>query len=131
MDEISTKALIIGISLFITTVIITIVVFEFTTIRDLYKGVAETDISFDSQFDEFDKYRNSANIFSGLDVKNTSNKYKNNDLVEVCINDPSTGLRCLDTIDEPLISYKDKYISRLEEINNRYRIIFGLHHTAI
>ena len=70
MDEIATKSIIIGVSIFITLVIVTILIFEFTQIRSIYKTTAETNVSFEDRLDEFDKYRNSTNYFNGLDVKN-------------------------------------------------------------
>ena len=52
VDEISTKAIIIGISIFITMFILTVIIFEFNEIQNVYKQVAETDISFEERLDE-------------------------------------------------------------------------------
>ena len=130
MDELSTKAIIIGISVFVTLTIITVIIFEFTTIKELYKGVAETDVSFESKFNELNKYKEGNNLFSGIDLKNTVNKYKDNDLVEVCIDTGSGNLDCSKNIDEPIINYGSKYKSLLKEIGMKYQIVFRLVYTG-
>ena len=121
MDEITTKALIIGVSIFVTLIVVTVIIFEFTQIKDIYKGVGETNVSFESNLDEFDKYRDSNNVFSGIDVKNTLAKYKNNKLVEVCVK--QAELKCTDvTINES--EYNKEYFSTFEKIGSKYRIKF-------
>lgn len=122
MDEIATKALIIGVSIFVTLIIITVVIFEFTQIKEIYKGVGETDISFEERLDEFDKYRDSNNVFLGLDVKNTLEKYKNNNVVDVCVEQGGIDV-CEDvTINEQ--DYNKQYVSTFEEIGSKYKITF-------
>ena len=121
MDEIGTRAVIIGVGILVTLIIVTVVIFEFTEIQRAYRITAETDISFEERLDELDKYRDSNNDFTGLDVKNTVAKYKENKLIEVCLQDGT--LRCSD-INIDTRDYNKKYKSNLEQINNISRIIF-------
>ncbi len=123
MDEISTKAIIIGVSIFVTLIILTVVVFEFEQIQSIYKEVGQTNISFEERLDEFDKYRDSNNIFTGLDVRNTVKKYINDDSVNVCI-ETTSGEVCNDSIDVDKLDYTNKYSSNLNEQSNIYKIVF-------
>ena len=121
MDEIATRAIIIGISIFITLIIVTVVIFEFSQIQKVYKVTAETDVTFEERLNEFDKYKDSNNDFRGLDVKNTISKYEYDDSVEVCVQE--AALKCSDIIIEES-DYNKKYSASLEEMNNINRIIF-------
>ena len=121
MDEISTRAIIIGVSIFVTLIIVTVIIFEFSQIQKVYKVTAETDITFEERLDEFDKYRDSNNDLTGIDLRNTVAKYNDDETVEVCVQEET--LKCSD-IEVDASDYNRKYSSRLEEINNKYRIIF-------
>ena len=123
MDEIVTKAIIIGVSIFVTLLIVTVLIFEFTQISSVYKVTAETNITFEERLSEFDKYRDSTNYFNGLDVKNTIKKYKNDKSVEVCI-DEAGAINCSDSITINKSDYKEPYKSRMEEDGIKYKIIF-------
>ena len=124
MDEISTKAIIRGVSIFVTLVILTVIVFEFQQIQSVYKQVGQTNISFEEQLDEFDKYRDPNNLFTGLDVRNTVKKYGNNKIADVCITSV-TGEVCNDSIQIEDLDYKKEYSSRLDESANIFKIIFS------
>lgn len=123
MDEIATKAIIIGVSIFVTLIIVTVLVFEFTQIRNLYKVTAETDITFEERLDEFDKYRDSNNYFNGLDVNNTIKKYKKDPTVDVCITEEDVE-NCSDDLIISTENYKKKYIVNMTEDNAKYKIVF-------
>lgn len=123
MDEISTKAIVIGISIFVTMIIITFILLEYDQISDLYKNVEKTDISFESKLDELDKYRDSNNEFNGLDVRNTIKKYENSKLVDVCIRESPDDI-CNDSINIDSLDYSTKYYSEFKEINNVFVITF-------
>lgn len=124
MDEISTKAIIIGVSIFVTLVILTVIVFEFQQIQSVYKQVGQTNISFEEQLDEFDKYRDSNNLFTGLDIRNTVKKYANNKAVDVCMTSIA-GEICNDSIQIENLDYKKGYSSRVDETTNIFKIIFS------
>lgn len=117
MDEIGSKALLLGVGIFVTLIIVTVIVLEFFQIEQIYKNVGEVDISFESQFDELNKFRDN-NIFNGLDVKNYIKKYADNKSIEVCLQS-----MCSD-IDINSINYATEYTANLEEIPTGYRIIF-------
>ena len=123
MDEIVTKALIIGVSIFITLIIVTVLILEFTQIKDIYRITAESNITFEQRLDEFDKYRDSSNYFNGLDVKNTIEKYRNDKSVEVCIDEDGT-IDCSDTITVPRENYNKEYKSYMIEDGNVFQIVF-------
>lgn len=123
MDEIVTKAIIIGVSIFVTLLIVTVLIFEFTQISSVYKVTAETNITFEERLSEFDKYRDSTNYFNGLDVKNTIQKYKNDKSVDVCIDEGGT-INCSDSIIINKSDYKEPYKSRMDEEGIKYKIIF-------
>lgn len=124
MDQFATKAIVIGISIFVTLIIVTIVIAEFTEIKSVYKNVAETNITFENNLDELDKYRNAGNEFKGIEVNNTISKYKNDDNVEVCKETSPGAYLCDDAFGISEGDYGKIYISRLENVNNKYRIIF-------
>ena len=124
MDEIATKAIIIGVSIFVTMIIVTVLIFEFTQISNLYRTTAETDITFEERLDEFDKYRDSNNYFNGLDVKNTIEKYKNDDTVKVCIEEDDITINCDDTIEIMSQDYNKEYKSYMEEESAIFKIVF-------
>ena len=123
MDDISIKALIIGVSIFVTMLITTVVLFEFQQISNIYKGVAETDITFESRLDELNKYDDSNNEFYGLDVLNTVEKYRHEDTINVCLGEETWGL-CKDVITDADVAFDSKYTSKLEKTNKGYSIIF-------
>ncbi|MDD2627416.1 MAG: hypothetical protein PHR25_02630 [Clostridia bacterium] len=123
MDEISTRAIIIGVAIFVTMFITTVVILEFTHIREIYKNVGETDVSLESKLDELNKYKDSINEFNGLDVRNTVEKYKNNKTIEVCINNGG-GYICSD-INISESQYTDIYTSELISISKGIRILFS------
>lgn len=126
MDEIAVKALIIGVGIFITIVITTVVIAEFFQINQIYKSVGETDVSFESQFNELDKFNDSTNEFNGLDVKNYIKKYENNESIEVCVNGVCEDINIHSICDKEsnLSGCSDPYRAELEKTNKGYRIIF-------
>lgn len=128
MDELAVKALIIGISIFVTLIITTVVITEFFQIGQIYKSVGETDVSFESQFDEFNKFNDATNEFNGLDVKNYINKYKNDDRIDVCVDDECEDIELEDICDtETNISgCSDQYSASLEQTDRGYKINFAL-----
>ena len=127
MDELGSKAVMIGVAIFITLLIVTVVILEFEHISNIYGQVAETDISFEAHLDELDKFRNSNNEFSGLDVKNTFEKYRENGEIDVCVGGNNES-QCADAaiIPDDTSKYKDKYYAVLENTSVGYRIVFYL-----
>ncbi len=120
MDEIAVKAVVIGVSIFVTLLIVTVVIFEFSEIKQLYKQTAETNITFEGRLDEFDKYRDSNTEFYGIDVQNTIDKYENDKSVDVCVSE-----NCSDSIELTREEYSKPYISNLEQKNGIYIINFN------
>lgn len=125
MDEIGTKAIVIGVSIFVTLLILTVIILEYDQIQELYKFVGETDISFEQRLDELDKYRDSNNEFTGLDVRNTLKKYSTDKSISVCISS-GAGEICDDGINTEGLDYKEKYMATLVEQTKTFKIIFTL-----
>lgn len=124
MDEISSRAVVIGVSVFVTLVILTVILFEFNQIQNIYKDVGQTDISFENSLDELDKYRDTNNIFSGLDVRNTVKKYKKNLNIKVCVMSDGEE-QCDDNINVENLDYKKEYVPSFDETTNIYKILFS------
>lgn len=83
MDEISNKAISIGVAIFITIAIVSGVFYVINQMKVIYGQVYETDISIQSRFSEFDGYENTEK--SGIEVLNAIKKYLNNSFVKVYI----------------------------------------------
>ncbi|MNI59214.1 hypothetical protein D3C73_1143660 [compost metagenome] len=107
MDYISNKALVIAVGVFVTLAIASGVLYTISTIKDIYKGVNQTDISIKKDFKEFDMYENTQ--FTGIGVYNTAKKYLKNGLVTVNVVE-STGTRAINN---------DVQIARIEDMLNK------------
>lgn len=83
MDEISNKAITIGVAIFITIAIVSGVFYVINQIKAIYGQVYETDVSIQSMFSEFDEYENAEK--SGVEVLSTVKKYLENPLVKIRI----------------------------------------------
>lgn len=83
MDEISNKALMIGVALFVTIIITSGVLYTLGEMKEIYSKVYETNISLQDMFSEYDEYDNTKK--TGIDVLNTVKKYKDDNLVEIYI----------------------------------------------
>lgn len=83
MDEISNKAISIGVAVFITIAIVSGVFYVINQMKVIYGQVYETDISIQSSFSEFEAYENTEK--SGIEVLNAVKKYLDNPLVKVYI----------------------------------------------
>jgi len=117
LEELGVKALLIGVAIFVTLLITSIVMLEFFQIGEIYKHVGEVNPSFEERFDKLDKFRNVNNVFTGLDVKNYINKYKNDNNIKVCLDNG--------TCDDPNnIPYNEEYSPGLESTGNKYIITF-------
>lgn len=83
MDYMSNKALIIAVSLLITIMISSAVLYTVNQVIGVYKQVYETDTLIQSRFDEFDAYDGTEK--TELELFNTAKKYKNNGSVYVTL----------------------------------------------
>ena len=75
MDNITTKAAIIGLSIFITLSVITLVITMFTKMQDIYGIVLTTDTSIHSLFDDVYSIYNGS-VESGIGLLNTIKKFE-------------------------------------------------------
>lgn len=81
MDYMSNKALVIAVSLIVTMMIASAVLYSVNQIINVYKQVYETDTSIKSAIDEFDEY--DGTVKTKLDLLNTAKKYMDNGSVIV------------------------------------------------
>ncbi len=118
MDFLSNKAIMIGVSLFITIAITSGVLLSVGQIKNIYKEVYETNTNID--FDEFEKYDNGE--FLGIDVKNTVRKYTGSNITS---RDTYTkdNIKII-IISSGTIKDSDKYISTLSKNGDNIIIKF-------
>jgi len=127
LDEISVKAIVVSVSIFVTLLILTLIVLEFTHISDIYANAAESEIAFEDKFDELDKFRDSNNIFTTLDVRNYVKKYATDKTIEVCIEsvcyDENTNVDEIPQLNDYETVYNE-YTAELVDTKKGYRIVF-------
>lgn len=87
MDEISNKALLIGVGLFVTIIITSGVLYTLGEMKNIYSKVYETNISLQDVFSEYEQYDNTTK--TGIDVLNTMKKYKENNSVIIYVGNTS------------------------------------------
>lgn len=87
MDEITNKALTIGVAIFITIAITSGLLIVIDQIKNIYGQVYRTDISLQSSFSEFDAYDNIEK--TGIEIINAIKKYKDNPAVIVQLSNTS------------------------------------------
>ncbi len=81
MDFLSNKAIMIGVSLFVTMSIVSGVMLVVTQIQGIYKGVYKTNISISRMFSEYDAFDDAQK--TGVDLLNAAKRYKDNRKVNV------------------------------------------------
>lgn len=125
MDEISNKALLIGVGLFITIIITSGVFYVLSQMKDIYSQVYETNISLQDMFSEYDQYDNTNK--TGIDLYNTVKKYRNNSLVIIkvgnAVQDKETFISNNSSEDSQVILGSEKYITTLEKNLNTGEVI--------
>lgn len=131
MDNTVNKALMIGVGMFVTVIIVSAVIGVVNEIKKVYAGVYNTDTNIASRFNEFTKYEETNR--TGLDMINTANKYYDDNLViveykeKVLNND--TGIEYLQKeLEANRITYDKKVYSSVETVDidglERTKIIF-------
>lgn len=83
MDEISNKAISIGVAVFITIAIASGIFYVINQMKNIYEQVYETNISIQSSFSEFEAYDNTEK--TGIDIINVIKKYKDNPKVKIYV----------------------------------------------
>ena len=79
MENSTSKAIMIGVGIFVTVAITSGILFSINQMKDIYSKVYETDTSMTSRFSEYDAF--DGTTVTGVDVINAISKYK--DLVSV------------------------------------------------
>ena len=115
MGEAANKALMFGVGIFITVIIISGIMFIFSQMQEIYKQVGTTDTTITSRFGKYSSYDNTK--VTGLEVINCANKYYKENLVVVTYNgfevNTDSGLNYLD----------EQYASLLEHLGNQKMIL--------
>ena len=118
MGEATNKAIIIGVGLFVTIMVVSGVMFIFSQMTEIYEQVGTTDTTIGTRFGEYASYDNTH--VTGLDVINCANKYYNENLVVVTYNNIEVnnddGLIYLEEqYNNGYLKYEDTYQSIVEE----------------
>lgn len=82
MDNISTKNILIAVGIFIIIVILSVFVYAYSSVQDIYESVNATNISIKDEFDDITTQYNNT-ICNGVDLVNTIKKYENSEDVIV------------------------------------------------
>lgn len=119
MGEAANKAIMFGVSIFVTIMIISGIMFIFSQMQEVYKQVGSTDTSISSRFGEYAPYDNTT--VTGLDVMNCANKYYNKNLVVVIYKsgevNTESGINFLnEENNNGNLKYEDKYHAVVEEV---------------
>ncbi len=131
MDTSINKALMIGVSIFVTLVIVTGVIVVVNQIKNVYAEVYNVNTNISTRFDEFSKYQESNR--TGLDLINAANKYYNDSLVIVEYKEQAVnteeGLDYLNNeVENSRITYDMKVYSSVETVDidgvEKTKIIF-------
>ncbi|MDO4282023.1 MAG: hypothetical protein Q4D02_00115 [Clostridia bacterium] len=131
MDNTTNKALMIGVSLFVTVIIASGVIGVINQIKKVYADVYNTDTNLSSRFSEFTKYEETNR--TGLDMINAANKYYNDNFViieykENVLNN-ELGIEYLNNeLEANRLTYDKKVYSSVENVNidgiEKTKIIF-------
>ena len=119
MGESANRALMFGVGIFVTVIIISGIMFIFSQMKGVYKQVNSTDTSITARFGKYASCDNTE--VAGLDVINCANKYYKENLVVVeyngfSVNDEN-GINYLnDQYNNGILKYEDKYKSTVEEV---------------
>jgi len=84
MSENTNRALMFGVGIFVTLIIVSGIITIFTQMRQIYSDVNKVNTSLISSFDEYTQYENTQK--TGLEVINCANKYYKENLVVVIYN---------------------------------------------
>ena len=74
MENSTSKAIMIGVGIFVTVAITSGILFSINQMKDIYSKVYETDTSITSRFSEYDAF--DGTTVTGIDVLNAIRKYK-------------------------------------------------------
>ncbi len=119
MGEAANKAIMIGVGLFVTLMIVSGIMFIFSQMKDVYRQIGTTDTTIGNRFGEYASYDNTR--VTGLDVINCANKYYNENLVVIMYNNvvvnTQEGLTYLDEqYNNGFLLYEDLFNSVVEEV---------------
>lgn len=90
MDDITTRAIVIGVNVFVTLAIVSLVIVMFFQMQEIYGVVASTDNSIYNKFDDFYSMYN-GKVETGIGLLNTIKKYEDSNDKQVVITYPNSN----------------------------------------
>ncbi len=119
MGESANKAIMFGVGIFVTIMIISGIMFIFSQMQEIYKQVGSTDTTITSRFGKYAPFDNTE--VTGLDIINCANKYLKENLVVIMYNNievnTESGITYLDEqYNNGNLKYEDLYKSIVEEV---------------
>ena len=119
MGESANRAIMFGVSIFITVMIISAIMLIFSQMQEIYSQVGSTDTTISSRFGKYASYDNTK--VTGLDVINCANKYYNENLVVVVYNstqvNTESGVEYLEyEYENGSLKYEDYYLSVVDTV---------------
>lgn len=118
MDDITTKAIVIGVNIFVTMAILTIIIIMFSQMGEIYGIVSTTDNSIASTFDSVYAMYNGRTM-TGLGLLNTVKKYETDKEQDVIISYPGSAT-VKDYINKNGNIRESVYLKSLMEANVSY-----------
>lgn len=142
MDDITTRTIIIGVNIFVTIAIVSIIIVMFFQMQDIYKVVSSTDTSIYNKFDDvYSKYN--GKTVTGVGLLNALKSYETNtetkikiyytdkEIIEKKLTDGGREVLVLKQEMEnyklgkkSYFKYEDKYNVTVTEENGEYVITF-------
>lgn len=124
MDFVATKAMVIGVGIFITLAITTTILFIFNQISSIYQKVYQTEVGIKEEFNEYTMYQNAK--FTGLELYNTVRKFRDNNNVRISVNNVEINKNTyISNYDEKLGQYSSNiYNVDYEEEGNEKIVIY-------
>ena len=143
MDDITTRTIVIGVNIFVTIAIVSIIIVMFFQMQDIYKVVSSTDTSIYNRFDDiYSKYN--GKTVTGVGLLNALKSYETNtemtvkiyytdrEIIEKKLTDGGREVLVLKQEMENYKSgkkayfkYEDKYNVTVTEENGEYLINFN------
>lgn len=82
MNEITSKYILFAVGLFIVVIILSSLIFAYSSVQDVYKTVVDTDISIKDKYDSI-YYTYHDAVMNGVDLVNALKRFEDDDKVEV------------------------------------------------
>lgn len=121
MGENTSKAIMLGVGMFITIIIASSIFSLFSQAKSVFSQVGKTNTDIMKGFGDYPMYNNTQ--LTGLDVINCANKYYGDSIIIVMYNgtqiNDEAGLEYIDQMYETgSIKYEEKFFSTIEDVES-------------